>query len=387
MPAMRLRILYIDINPVVSSPERRLKLIFEHFKKHHCAFMIARKGEVSSFLKSTFSLSLPPFNSLKFKRKRGRLWLPEFKAFLSHAQTFFRIYKTARNLEVDVIHATGFYSAIHAALLGRIKKIPVVWHLVDFWPLRGIPNRIMVKLLLKDTKKIAISESIKRAFERSGFGRVEVVYGGNIDGFFPEPRKEARKKLNLPDGFLVGYSGKIFPGDKKGIKTLLHAFSMLPEKRNAYLVLCGEFVEGYEKNFREDVKEAGIDGRVIQFSLPPDKMRYFFSAVDVTVLVSEKEEGLGMSLVESLACETPVIGSKAGGIEEVVRDRETGILVPPKDHEALKNALLFMMENPEKRKKMGKKGREDVLLRFSPERMLKRIEEIYHEVLGERGRA
>ena len=81
-----------------------------------------------------------------------------------------------------------------------------------------------------------------------------------------------------------------------------------------------------------------------------------------------QQEGFGMVLIEGGACGKPVIGTKVGGIQYVIKHRETGLLVPPKDNESLAYSILYLLNNEVLRTEMGKKGRKLVEKNFSWEK-------------------
>ena len=101
------------------------------------------------------------------------------------------------------------------------------------------------------------------------------------------------------------------------------------------------------------------------------------NALDVFVLPSSKREGLGISILEAMATERPVIATSIGGIPEVVSDGETGILVPPEKVEDLAEAIIELLNYPDKAHTMGQMGGQKVREKFTTHRMLEEIEELY----------
>ena len=100
---------------------------------------------------------------------------------------------------------------------------------------------------------------------------------------------------------------------------------------------------------------------------------------DIFVLPS-LNEGMGRVLVEAMAAAVPIVASDTGGIPDVVRHRENGFLVPPGDPEALAEALLQLMRNPDEADRMGHNGRR-LAAGFSVEEMILKIEHLYAELL------
>jgi glycosyltransferase involved in cell wall biosynthesis len=108
------------------------------------------------------------------------------------------------------------------------------------------------------------------------------------------------------------------------------------------------------------------------------------STMDLFVLPS-LNEGMGRVLVEAMAMELPCIASRVSGIPDVVDDRITGRLVPPRDAEALAGAIRTLLEHPDRAVEMGRQGRRKVVPEFGVERMIQKLETLYRELLQEKG--
>ena len=106
-----------------------------------------------------------------------------------------------------------------------------------------------------------------------------------------------------------------------------------------------------------------------------------FTAADVFVLPSDWE-AFGIVLLEAMACKTPCICSDRGGQPEVVVDGETGIVAPYAEEEAWKTALLELVGDPGRRRRMGEAGRKRAMGEFSWSSIVDRIEVVYAEVTG-----
>ena len=105
--------------------------------------------------------------------------------------------------------------------------------------------------------------------------------------------------------------------------------------------------------------------------------------IDIGVLLSKKghAEGLSNSIMEYMAAGKPVIATNTGGNPELVIEGETGYLIPHEDVEELTKKIIFLLERPQEREKMGIKGRERIEKDFSMDRMVKQFIELYKEVI------
>jgi spore coat protein SA len=188
---------------------------------------------------------------------------------------------------------------------------------------------------------------------------------------------------------VVLYAGKI--RESKGVGVLLAAMHRVWEKYpRAALVLVGgtEFGRGrtkretpFFKQLREQV--AGTAGRVILTGfVPHDRMAQTYLLGDIFVAPSQKPEGMPMVLLEASACGLPLIATRLGGIPEVVRDGENGLLLDsPPDPGELGGKILALLKDPALSQSLGRQGRERILERFSWQRIAQEQEAVYDEVL------
>ena len=166
----------------------------------------------------------------------------------------------------------------------------------------------------------------------------------------------------------------------KGHLYLLEAFQkVIAEGIRAYLLLVGE--GPYRVVIEEKVTQLGLEPWV-RLAGYRDQVAPWFALMDVVVLASYANEGVPQSLLQALAMAKPVVGTTVGGIPEVVLDAETGLLVPPRDSQALAAALDRLHTDPDLRRKLGGRGREVVVERFSLEQMAAEVEAVYDVLTG-----
>jgi len=130
-------------------------------------------------------------------------------------------------------------------------------------------------------------------------------------------------------------------------------------------------------------EQLGLKGRVIFLGFRDDLPR-IYADCDATALSSDNE-GMPVALIESLAAATPAVATDVGETREVIRDGESGFVVPPSDPEALAGALLELLRSPERAKQMGLAGRRHVYPRFSIERLAADTAGLFRSLLQEKG--
>ncbi|MBI2114383.1 MAG: glycosyltransferase [candidate division NC10 bacterium] len=107
------------------------------------------------------------------------------------------------------------------------------------------------------------------------------------------------------------------------------------------------------------------------------------AAADALVIPSTRE-GIPLALLEAMAASLPVVATEVGGIPEVVRHDETGLLVPSGDPAALANAVVRLFQDPTRANAMGERGRARYLERFTVERLVREVEALYLTLWSER---
>jgi glycosyltransferase involved in cell wall biosynthesis len=191
--------------------------------------------------------------------------------------------------------------------------------------------------------------------------------------------RAVRAELGLPgDAPLVGEVGRLC--DVKGQRELIQALAHVPEAR---AVLVGADLEqggAYQRQLEQTAEAVGVRDRVV-FAGRRNDVGDVLAELDVFALPSWTE-GLPLVVLEAMARRTPVVATKVGGTPEVVVDGETGLLVPPRDPEALAAALRRLLEDADLRRRLGDAGYARVRDRFSAEAMMRRVLELYDEVLA-----
>jgi glycosyltransferase involved in cell wall biosynthesis len=301
---------------------------------------------------------------------------------LTRLRGMFALSQRLHDEQVDVLH-THTLAAANALgrLAARWASIPVVSHLHIENHFR-LSTRWLLRFADNATARlaaahVAVSEDTKRAYERQGYpSGIEVVYNGvSLDG---EGARGVRAELGIPDGApLVGEIGRLC--DVKGQRELIVALAQVPEAR---AVLVGADLEqggAFQTALEHEAERLGVRDRVV-FAGRREDAHAVLAALDVLALPSWTE-GLPLVALEAMAQRRPVVATPVGGTPEVVVDGETGLLVPPRDPDALAAALRRLLDDADLRRRMGEAGYERVRERFSADAMTQRVLELYDEVV------
>ena len=191
-------------------------------------------------------------------------------------------------------------------------------------------------------------------------------------------REAKRENLGLkPEEQVVGTIGWLLP--IKGPMVLLKAFHRLIQGNGHPLKLVFVGKGEMESKLRREASQLGM-AEMVKFMGWRDDIPEILPLFDIFVLAS-LNEGMGRVLVEAMAAERPIVASAVGGISDLVRNGENGLLVPAGDVGALAGALDGLIKNPEKARRLGAKGR--LLSReYSLEAMIDKIDTLYTEMLS-----
>jgi glycosyltransferase involved in cell wall biosynthesis len=179
--------------------------------------------------------------------------------------------------------------------------------------------------------------------------------------------------------FVVGYVGRLVA--IKDVPTLLAGFAGLLERcPRARLIIVGDGV------LRQSLESTARDLRIessVRFAGWRRDLQSVYGAMDVVALTS-RNEGTPVAVIEAMAAGLPVVATAVGGVPDVVRDNQTGLLIPPGEPMSLADTLYRVASDDELRRRLGANGREDVARRFRSERLVADIAGVYCELLNER---
>lgn len=305
------------------------------------------------------------------------------------------LYSRFRRLRPDVVCTHTAKAGAVGRVAAWLARVPVRVHTFHGHVFSGYfssaKTRFFVELEKRlariSTRIIVLGERQQREITALGVGRpeqfVQVPYGLDLSAFLEAEKHsgELRKELAIPqDAPLAAIVARLVP-----IKN--HAVFLRAAKLVCGSLPAARFLivgDGPERARLEALTEQlGLKGRVIFLGFRDDLPR-IYADCDATVLSSDNE-GMPLALIESLAAATPAVATDVGETREVIRDGESGFVVPPSDPEALAAALLELLRSPERAKQMGLAGRRHVYPRFSIERLAADTAGLFRSLLQEKG--
>lgn len=369
-------ILYVALAPFFSGAERALVGLLEHLDRTRFRpiVVVGTRGELEHELRArdVQTLHVP-------------LVYASLRAAPAWVSSVARVAMSARRVGAALIHANDVPSFQPAGYAARLLGLPTLVH-VRFpdsargyaWFLRsGFTEAVFVSASQRDD---ALNEAPAIFRERS-----HVVYDGvriPDDADLLE-RDALRRELQLPhDAPVVALVGQV--AEVKGIHEFVDAAATLAaEDARTMFVVVGDDLKGQgalRRQAEATVAARGLSNRFRFLGFRRDARR-LLPAFDV-VAVPSHVEPLGLSALEGMAAAVPVVGSRVGGIQETVVDGVTGLLVPPRDADALSRGLRQLVADPERARALGRAGRARVTSDFSIAGHARQIEALYGGLLG-----
>lgn len=284
-----------------------------------------------------------------------------------------------------LIHANGAKAQL-AASLAMGKGIPVLWHWRDLSH-PGFRQRIFRWAERHAAIHVTNSEAVARSLA-SFRAPVRCIYNPiDVEEFrpgLPPPEDEAFPRFDGGERVLGLFSILAPP---KGIAESLELFFELARRHGElHLLVVGDEIyrtaghRGYRASLEERVEKQGMGARV-HFVGYRDDVARCMAATELCLHLPTRPEPFGRVVAEAMACGLPVVAHDEGGIPEIIRHGETGILVPPRDREASLRAIEKLLNDPPFMKELGEAGRRSVVERFSPRVHVESMERLYDELL------
>jgi len=306
--------------------------------------------------------------------------------FLKNFQVILSLAKIIRKEKIDLVHTflfrANFLGRIAAKLAGvavvissiRVMEKEKKYHLF----LERLTSFLSEQFLVNSQAlKNFIAERIRIAPEK-----IEIIYNGIDLLNLPQVNNiTKRKEFGFSENdILIGTVGRLHK--QKGIEYFIKAIKIVTQSLNRSVaqslkfLIVGNGPGG--KSLRLKVKSSKLENKVLLTGWRSDALE-IISILDIFVLPS-LWEGTPNVILEALAYVKPVITTNVGGAKEIIEDGINGLLVEPANAQALANAILWVLGNQEKAKKMAEKGKEKVEKFFSINKMVEETERLYERL-------
>jgi glycosyltransferase involved in cell wall biosynthesis len=322
-----------------------------------------------------------PAGELRQRASEGLELLPLTPRTEMDLSAAWRLARVIAQERPDVIHAHDPHGVAMAALalsMSTLSAKPalIAARRVDF-RLRG--NALSRWKYRQVDCFICASEFIRRMLIGDGVdeGRAVTVHEGiDLQRVAAAPAADLHAEFWLPrDSPIVGNVAALVP--HKGQRHLIDAAALVVQKvPDARFIIAGE--GELRESLERHIKDLALEKHVLLAGFRPDALSVH-KGFDIFVM-SSVTEGLGTSLLDAMACGRPVVATTAGGIPEVVVHNQTGILVPPRDHDGLARALVALLRDERAQEVLGAGGLLRVREKFTAERMVQETLAVYRRV-------
>ena len=287
-----------------------------------------------------------------------------------------RLTRILRNLHPDVLQLHTSHAHALGLLAGRLAGIEhiVATRRMDL----AIKGPLAALKYRRIDRVVAISEIVQSMLLAAGVpqDRITLIYSA-VDCPEHYPQGDLRAHLGLDSETpVIGTAATLTR--RKGHQYLFDAVRTLKERfPRVRLLVAGEGPQ--ESELRDLAARLGLDKEIIFLGFRRD-IPQLLNTLDVFVLASLKE-GLGVALLEAACAGRPIVATNVGGIPEIIKDRQTGLLVPPADSRALAEKLTYLIEHPEQARNLGSNASAFVRDRFSVKTMVESYIRLYQALV------
>jgi N-acetyl-alpha-D-glucosaminyl L-malate synthase BshA len=350
---------------------------------------LAQRGHEVHFVSYAHPFRLPRFlrNTYFHEIEVSRYPLFEYPPYSLAATVAMHEVATQRHLDLFHVH----YAVPHAtsALLAKQMLAPpddlrivTTLHGTDITLVGQDPSyRSIVKFSIERSDGLtAVSEYLKKetiaAFGCAGCDVRVIPNFVDTELFRRDANRRNRNALAEPGEKIIMHISNFRP--VKRAEDVVRVAAGVMEKLPARLIFVGD---GPDRPLAEErARNLGIGARVV-FLGKQEQVAELLSCADLFLLPSESES-FGLSALEAMACEVPVVGTRCGGLEEVAIDTVAGRLLPVGAVDAMADAAVEILSDPERQREFGQAGRAIAIERFSVEPILKMYESYYEEVVA-----
>ncbi|WDL95253.1 glycosyltransferase family 4 protein [Alicyclobacillus sp. ALC3] len=378
----RLRVLYYSHSADVSGAEISLLLTVSHMQGEVVdTVLVAPSGEVTDRARNHGIYVVP------VRGYRARMSLhpwPLAKGMVGTVRAGIELRRVVRKAAPDIVHANSIRAGLIAVVGVMGRRTQLVWHVRDNLPNNVVGRGIRTVASWRANKVFAISRAIAANFAMGQrLQRKTTVVHNGIDVCEPEG-KSIRFHTDLSASrFVLAVVGQIAPWKRQhDAVQAFAAFCEIAPDSELWIVGEPKFRDEniqYANTLETMVQRLGIADRVRFLGFRTD-VANVMASIDVLVVPSENEP-FGRVVIEAMLAGKPVIGTRGGGIPEIVMDGQTGYLVETGDTAAMVERLRTLHADPLLAKQMGKRGRTRTYQDFSIESKVEQIHGEYRALI------
>lgn len=374
----RIKIVYLITDLKLAGAQKVLLQVVQNLNRDkYLPFVVCLFGSDSPITKELKSSKVPVID-LEMKSKYNLVPIIRLLRFLLLTKPV-------------ILHSSLFHANIIGRIIGKLARVPIIisWrHSTKIGGrFRVIVNKITSNL---DDAKTAISPKIRDLMiEETGFDPKNVFIVHNcidLKNFHPPSSKQiiiSRNKLNLNShNFVIGSVARLH--FDKGIDILIKSIKKLNDESVIPNIKCLIIGKGPEyKKLKSLTRKYKID-KIVVFPGERENIPDILFAIDLFVLPS-RVEGISISFLEAMASGLPIIGTNVGSTPDIIKNYETGILIPPNNPVILAQKILEIYSSPTLGYELGENARKYVQNYYSIEKTIDELDHIYTQLRDEKG--
>ena len=328
-----------------------------------------------------------PSNAGRYiERQGGRVFYSDYGRL--NPASLLDIARVARQTQTDLLHLHGYKACTLGRIVGALLGMPVVLHEHAVFPKMPPYQKLADWLLAPLNDRVVVNCEAVAEFcvERRSMDpeNIEIIFNGVPLNEFREvsdsAAAEAAEELGIgADTPVVGTVARL--EEQKGITHFLNAVPAVKEEcPDVKVLIVGDGT--LRGALEEEARQLGIADNVIFTGERRDVPR-LYKLMDVKV-ISSIYEGTTLTVFEAMATGTPVVATTVDGVEEVIEDGATGMLVPPKDAASIAEVVTDLLTNPDRARLLSERA-EQAVKQYDVRTSMRRIENLYETVLSGNG--
>ncbi|MBN1401761.1 MAG: glycosyltransferase [Anaerolineae bacterium] len=370
------RVLFVDHAEALGGAEQSLLLLLRHLDRGRFEPILACNEGALAHAAGQMDVVVEILDMPRLRR--------ELSAPIRLAKGVAQLMALIKHHHVDAVQANVMRASLYAAPAARFTGRPLVWHVRDVFrpgPYVSVMGRLAART-------IAVSKAASQPLPHGLM--VDIIPNGvdlaALDASLDADR-QLREVWRVPQGrLLVGLVGRLraWKGQQDFVRAMARVAAHCPQ---AHFVLVGGGIfggtEAYESQLKMLVADLGLQARLV-FAGQREDLGAVLSALDVLVHCSTQPEPFGRIIIEGLAARLPVVAYDYGGPSEILEGGASGLLVAPRDIRALAEAVLWLLRDPDLRRRLGEAGRRRVESAYDVRVLTRRIEAVLAEAANAR---
>ena len=313
-------------------------------------------------------------------------------SFKNDLLAFISIYRLIKRIKPHIVHTHTSKAGFLGRLAAYLARVPIIIHTPHGHVFHSYYGPVMTKIFIVAERILSLTtDRITALTNRERDEHIEegiasikkyvIIHSGvpldRLMNVYIDV-EAGKKKLGIPlNSNVIGVVGRLVP--IKGHEYLVAAAKgIIKEFDNTVFVFVGD---GYlESRLQRQAESIGVRDNIVFTGWRKDAVE-IIALFDVLVVPS-LNEGMGKVLVEGMALGKPIVASSVGGITDLVNNGDNGLLVPPRDHDALEEAVLKLIRNKNLARELGENGKANVYPEYDLFVMVRQIENLYESLLS-----